>query len=504
MSEEELAAPSVPVLEVRNIVKTYGGVKALDGVSLSLTAGRVHCLAGENGCGKSTLIKIISGAERPDSGEIIINGEKYPSITPKAAIQLGVQVIYQDFSLFPNLTVAENIVLTSAVAQKRRVFSLSKSRPAAEAIVAELGLALDLDKDVERLSVADKQLTAICRALINDARIIIMDEPTTALTHSEVQRLFALVRKLQDRGVALVFVSHKLEEALQVSQDVTILRSGKHIASGPAEDFDRRSISKYMTGRDIDESRVTNEAMYDLPPVLSVDSLRLSGAFEDITFDVHPGEIVGLTGLLGSGRSEIAEALFGVLQSDSGRTVVDGKEVHIRGIQDAIKAGIGYVPEDRLTQGLFLDKSIADNMIASSLDKYRKRSRLLDSEKIARTISELFDSLRIKAPNVQAPVRSLSGGNAQRVVLAKWLANGPKVLMLNGPTVGVDVGSKEEILAILRTEAARGMGIIVISDDVPELVSVCNRVIVVRQGRIVTTFEGNDVVAEAIQKKMAA
>ena len=504
MSEEELAAPSVPVLEVRNIVKTYGGVKALDGVSLSLTAGHVHCLAGENGCGKSTLIKIISGAERPDSGEIIINGEKYPSITPKAAIQLGVQVIYQDFSLFPNLTVAENIVLTSAVAQKRRVFSLSKSRPAAEAIVAELGLALDLDKDVERLSVADKQLTAICRALINDARIIIMDEPTTALTHSEVQRLFALVRKLQDRGVALVFVSHKLEEALQVSQDVTILRSGKHIASGPAEDFDRRSISKYMTGRDIDESRVTNEAMYDLPPVLSVESLTLSGAFEDITFDVHPGEIVGLTGLLGSGRSEIAEALFGVLQSDSGRTVVDGKEVHIRGIQDAIKAGIGYVPEDRLTQGLFLDKSIADNMIASSLDKYRKRSRLLDSEKIARTISELFESLRIKAPNVQAPVRSLSGGNAQRVVLAKWLANGPKVLMLNGPTVGVDVGSKEEILAILRTEAARGMGIIVISDDVPELVSVCNRVIVVRQGRIVTTFEGNDVVAEAIQKKMAA
>ena len=504
MSEEELAAPSVPVLEVRNIVKTYGGVKALDGVSLSLTAGHVHCLAGENGCGKSTLIKIISGAERPDSGEIIINGEKYPSITPKAAIQLGVQVIYQDFSLFPNLTVAENIVLTSAVAQKRRVFSLSKSRPAAEAIVAELGLALDLDKDVERLSVADKQLTAICRALINDARIIIMDEPTTALTHSEVQRLFALVRKLQDRGVALVFVSHKLEEALQVSQDVTILRSGKHIASGPAEDFDRRSISKYMTGRDIDESRVTNEAMYDLPPVLSVESLTLSGAFEDITFDVHPGEIVGLTGLLGSGRSEIAEALFGVLQSDSGRTVVDGKEVRIRGIQDAIKAGIGYVPEDRLTQGLFLDKSIADNMIASSLDKYRKRSRLLDSEKIARTISELFESLRIKAPNVQAPVRSLSGGNAQRVVLAKWLANGPKVLMLNGPTVGVDVGSKEEILAILRTEAARGMGIIVISDDVPELVSVCNRVIVVRQGRIVTTFEGNDVVAEAIQKKMAA
>jgi simple sugar transport system ATP-binding protein len=508
MSSEEASGSSgtgdaVPILEARNIVKTYGGVTALHGVTLRLTAGHVHALAGENGCGKSTLIKIISGAERPDSGEIVINGVSHAHMTPKGAIQQGIQVIYQDFSLFPGLTVAENIVLTSAVAEKRTLYSRRQSRPAAQQIVDDLGLSLDLDQEVERLSVADKQLTAICRALINDARVIIMDEPTTALTHSEVQRLFALVSTLRARGVALVFVSHKLEEALQVAQDVTILRNGELIISGPATDFDRRSISHYMTGRDVDESRLVNPPRYDREPVLSVQDLTLPGAFENISFDLHAGEILGLTGLLGSGRSEIAEALFGVLRAESGRTIVDGKATTIHGIRDAIDAGIGYVPEDRLTQGLFLDKSIADNVIASSLERHRRRG-LLDARAIAATITEQFQRLRIKAPNVEAPVRSLSGGNAQRVVLAKWLANGPKILMLNGPTVGVDVGSKEEILTILRAQAAAGMGIIVISDDVPELVSVCNRVLVVQQGRISATYSGDDITPEAIQEGMAA
>lgn len=497
-------APAAPVLEVRNIVKRYGGVTALNTVSMKLTGGHVHCLAGENGCGKSTLIKIISGAERPDSGEIIIDGVSHSYMTPKAAIQQGIQVIYQDFSLFPNLTVAENIVLTAAVAQKKSFVSARRSRPAAQAIVDELGLDLDLDASVEQLPVADKQLTAICRALINDARVIIMDEPTTALTHSEVQRLFALVDKLRARGVALVFVSHKLEEALQISQDVTILRSGELIIAGPASDFDRRSISRYMTGRDIDESRVVNQPPAGASPLLQVKNLTLPGAFDDVTFDVLPGEIVGLTGLLGSGRTEIAEALFGVLTAESGSILLDGKAVQIRSISDAITAGIGYVPEDRLTQGLFMDKSIADNMTASSLDKYRTRIGLLDRSKIAATIADLFGQLRIKAPNVDAPVRSLSGGNAQRVVLAKWLANGPRILILNGPTVGVDVGSKEEILAILRAQASAGMGIIVISDDVPELVSVCNRVIVVQQGRVTGSFSGDTIDVDAIQEKMAA
>jgi simple sugar transport system ATP-binding protein len=497
--------PRTPaVLEVRNIVKTYGGVKALDNVSMSLTAGNVHCLAGENGCGKSTLIKIISGVEKLDSGEIYIDGILQPALTPFDSIMAGIQVIYQDFSLFPNLSVVENIVLTSHVARRAALFSARKSRPAAAAIISELGLQLDLDSLVEELSVADKQLTAICRALVNDARIIVMDEPTTALTHSEVAHLFEVVDRLRQRGVALVFVSHKLEEALEVSQDVTILRNGEHVISGPADGFDRLSITKYMTGRDLNEARdVTNPVWAD-SPLLSVQALSTPGAFSDVSFTLHRGEILGITGLLGSGRTEIAEALFGVRPAASGTITIAGKPVRIRTIGDAIAAGIGYLPEDRLTQGLFMEKSVANNLIAGSLDSYRRGNIFLDSAKILSTIQAMFARLKIKARDVNAPVRSLSGGNAQRVVLGKLLANKPSILILNGPTVGVDVGSKEEILDILRAEAGEGMGIIVISDDAPELVAVCNRVLVVRQGEIVDVLDGNAVTEVNIREKTTA
>jgi len=496
--------PVAPVLRVRDIRKTYGGVAALKGISLDLHPGEVHCLAGENGCGKSTLIKIISGAERPDSGEIVVDGVAHRSMNTAAAIKSGIQVIYQDFSLFPNLTVAENIVLTAAVADRRRLYSPRSSRPAAEAIVAELGLTLDLDADVERLSVADKQLTAICRALVNEARIIIMDEPTTALTHHEVARLFALVKTLRGRGVALMFVSHKLDEVLAVSQRVTILRSGAHVITGPASDFDRESIATHMTGREVDVSRLVSTLPDDAPPVLQVEHLGLRGAYSDVSFELRRGEILGITGLLGSGRTELAESLFGVLPSEQGVVRVEGTQVRLRTIDDAVAAGIGYVPEDRLSQGLFMDKSIADNLIAGSLRAHRTRWGTLDGRRIRGTIQGLFERLRIKAPSSAAPVRSLSGGNAQRVVLGKWLATRPKVLMLNGPTVGVDVGSKAEILALLRDEAARGMAVIIISDDAPELVSSCHRVLVIRQGRLVHTLTGDDVQVDTIVQRMAA
>ena len=504
-----MTAPSstgapVPVLQVRNIVKTYGGVTALDGVSLDLLPGEVHCLAGENGSGKSTLIKIISGAEKPDSGEIVVDGVAHHAMNSTEAIKTGIQVIYQDFSLFPNLTVAENITLTSAVADRRRLYSRRAARPAAQAIVDELGLDLNLDAEVENLSVADKQLTAICRALVHDARVIIMDEPTTALTHTEVARLFSLVEKLRERGVALMFVSHKLDEVLAVSQRVTILRSGAHVLTAPAADLDLRVIARHMIGRDVKNERAVSDLAADAAPVLEVDGLTLRGAYHDISFTLRRGEILGVTGLLGSGRTEIAESLFGVLPADRGTVRIDGRTVRLRSIDDAIAAGIGYVPEDRLAQGLFLEKSIADNMIAGSLDAHRTRWRTLDGGRVRTTIQQLFERLRIKAPNVSATVRSLSGGNAQRVVIAKWLANRPRVLMLNGPTVGVDVGSKEEILGILRAEAARGMSVIVISDDAPELVACCHRVLVIRQGRLVHTLEDGDIDVNTILDRMAA
>ena len=493
-----------PLLEVRDIVKRFGGVTALGGVNLDLLPGEVLCLAGENGCGKSTLIKIISGAEKPDSGTILVDGQPFTSMNTTEAIKSGIQVIYQDFSLFPNLTVAENVVLTSAIASRRKLYDQGAARPAAQAIIDDLGLTLDVDARVENLSVADKQLTAICRALVDDARVIIMDEPTTALTRTEVDRLFIIVERLRARGVGLIFVSHKLDEVLTISQRVAILRSGKNVVTSPASELDPRSIAEHMTGKVLDESRQVAPLDPDSPAVLEVDHMDLPGAYHDVSFTVRRGEIVGVTGLLGSGRTEIAESLFGVLPPQSGTVKVDGKPVRLRSIGDAIAAGIGYVPEDRLTQGLFLEKSIADNMIAASMDGHRARLGTLDKNAVRETIQRLFARLRVKAPNVQAPVRSLSGGNAQRVVLAKWLARRPKVLMLNGPTVGVDVGSKSEILDILRAEAADGMGILVISDDAPELVACCHRVLVVRHGRVVDVLEGDDVDVDNIRKKVAA
>lgn len=489
---------------MREIVKTFGGVKALDSVSLEVYPGEVLCLAGENGCGKSTLIKIISGAERPDSGTIVIDGVTHTVMDTTNAIKQGIQVIYQDFSLFPSLSVAENIAITSSVANRRRTFSPREAREAALAVTEDLGLDIDLDATVEELSVADKQLTAICRALNSNARLLIMDEPTTALTHSEVNRLLAVVERLRARQVGLIFVSHKLDEVLQVSQRVTILRSGKLVITARADGLTSRVIAEHMTGRELDETRNVIELVPAAEAVLEVEGLELAGAYTSVSFSLRRGEILGLTGLLGSGRTEIAESLFGALAPDAGTVKVAGKTVRLRHIRDAITAGIGYVPEDRLTQGLFLDKPIADNIIASSLDQHVYRGRLLNRQAVKTTIDGLFTRLRVKAPNVQAPVRTLSGGNAQRVVLAKWLARNPQVLILNGPTVGVDVGSKAEILNILRAEAASGKGIMLISDDAPELVASCHRVLVVRHGRITDVLEGDAVTIESIREKVAA
>jgi simple sugar transport system ATP-binding protein len=499
-----MTTPVAPVLDVRDVVKTYGGVHALKKVSLSLVPGEVHCLAGENGSGKSTLIKIISGVEKPDSGTVAIDGTVHRHLTPNDAIVSGVQVIYQDFSLFPNLSAAENIAMLSELAERRTFSSRSRILAAARRVVDDLGLRLDLEADVADLSVADRQLTAICRALVNDAKVLIMDEPTTALTHTEVERLFRIVRQLQERGVAVMFVSHKLDEVLQISQRLTVLRNGELVESGPASDYDSRTIAKAMTGREVDEERRVSALDREAPVLLQVEKLSRAGEFREVSFSLRAGEILGITGLLGSGRSEIAEALFGIHPADSGTITVSGERRTIRSIRDAVRAGIGYVPEDRLTEGLFLDVSIADNMIASSLNSYRTGSGLLDQGRIRRSIADLFGRLRIQAPNVGAVVRSLSGGNAQRVVLAKWLNRKPAILVLNGPTVGVDIGSKEEIITILREQAAEGMGVIVISDDIPELVTSCHRVLVVHDGRIIADLTGDEIDAHEIEQRMAA
>ncbi len=470
------------LVRLEGVTKTYAGITALEDVGFSIGAGEAVCLAGENGSGKSTLIKILAGVEQPDRAEISFAGVRQGPLTPRIAADAGVMVIFQDFSLFPNLTVAENIAFSAELAAHRRLYRAKDGRRVAAATLARVGIALDLGARVETLPVAQKQLVAICRALASDARLIIMDEPTTALTDREVQGLLGIIRRLKADGVAVLFVSHKLAEVLEVCEKVVVLRNGAKVVEGPAAEFDAGTLTRAMTGRDVAEAAPA-PLDPDAPVVLAVEGLAKAGAFADVSFAVRAGEVVGISGLLGSGRPTLAKALFGLVGVDGGRLAVAGVPVATGDPLAAVRAGIGYVPEDRLTEGLFLTQSIARNVGVGRLDAHGGAG-FLDLAGLWGEARDWLERLRVRAPSVEAPVRALSGGNQQRVVLARWLARAPRVLVLNGPSVGVDVGSKAEIHAIIRDLAARGLGVVVISDDLPELISTCHRILVMKDGAI--------------------
>lgn len=472
-----------PFLTVSHVYKSFKGVEALKDITLDIHPGEIHCLAGENGSGKSTLIKIISGVYEPDQGEIIINGKHWSKMSPLEAIAAGVQVIYQDFAVFPNLSVMENLALTTEVAAGRKLVSWKRFRQIATEAAGKIGFDVDLDARVSDLSVADKQLVAICRALMSDAKLIIMDEPTTALTKNEVAKLFQIILDLQRRGIAILFVSHKLEEVFEISERFTIIRSGIKVITCPSEELDRKSFAKHMTGREFADERF-EVGQLGSSPVLEVDKLTLEGVFSDVSFYLRSGEILGITGLLGSGRTELALSLFGALRPDSGVVRVKGKECTFKNIRDAISAGIAYVPEDRLTEGLFLERSIGDNIVISELHSFSGRLGVLDQKEIEAEEKRWVEELGVATPDPENAVNTLSGGNQQKVVLAKWLATHPDVLILNGPTVGVDIGSKYTINKILQNLAKEGMAVIVISDDIAEVLTNCNRVLIMRQGRL--------------------
>lgn len=492
------------LLAVQQVSKHFAGVRALDQVDLTVNRGEIHCLVGENGSGKSTVIKTIAGVHSPDAGAIIIGGKAYTHWRPIDAIREGIQVIYQDFSLFPNLTVAENIALNSQLAQNRRLVNWREVRRTAQAALEQIGHNIDLDARVEGLSVADKQLVAICRALVQNAKLIIMDEATTALTEQEVQSLFKIIKHLQAQGIAILFVSHKLNEVFGISEQITIIRNGKNVAHGDAASFDRTTLVQHMTGRELDDQPF----VYQHPPaggpsLLKVENLARRGTFAGISFELQPGEILGITGLLGSGRTELALALFGMRPADSGQVYLDGKPLHLRSVQDAVDNGIAYVPEDRLTEGLFLSQPIAKNMAVGTIRRLLTGWGLTDRTRMDTQVAEWVKHLRIATPSAQLPVNSLSGGNQQRVVLARWLATNPRVLILNGPTVGVDVGSKSDIHHILRDLAQRGVGVIIISDDLPEVLQNCNRILVMRKGRLIDEFGADQVTENELAHKLS-
>lgn len=491
-------------LEVKNISKSFAGVHALEDVSFEVRKGEIHCLIGENGSGKSTIIKVIAGVYEPDEGEIIISGRSYKRLHPIDTIREGIQIIYQDFSLFPNFTVAENIALNKQLSENRKFFHRKEAQKVAQAALDSINIKMDLDSLVGPMSVADKQLIAISRALLQNAKLIIMDEPTTALTGREVKSLFNVINDLKSRGISTMFVSHKLNEVLEIADRTMVFRNGKKIIDADAKEFDQAKMVFYMTGRKIEaDCYDCGDQATTGVPLLSLKDLSSTGRFKDVSFDLYKQEIIGVTGLLGSGRTELALALFGINPSDKGSIFVEGKEVKIKSPQDALKHGIGYVPEDRLSEGLFLEHSIGNNIIVSIVNKLLSKIGLINKSNKQKEIDTWVKELSIKTDSAENPVKSLSGGNQQRVVLAKWLASNPRLLILNGPTVGVDIGSKSELHEIIKKLASEGLGVLVMSDDIPELLHICNRILLMREGRIVEAFRASQVTENELAEKLA-
>ncbi|MFW6137818.1 MAG: sugar ABC transporter ATP-binding protein [Spirochaetota bacterium] len=484
------------LLEVKGISKSYAGVQALYRVGMAIGKSEIHCLVGENGSGKSTLIKIIAGVERQDEGEIILNGSRYQHLHAIDSIREGIQVIYQDLALFSNLTVAENISLNQMVEQNNKIVNWSDVKEVAEKAMSEIEEKLELNERVENISMANKQIVAICRALTQNARLIIMDEPTSALTKEEIDHLFSVITRLKNKGISTLFVSHKLSEVFQIAENVTILRDGKKVGDYRTGELDHDKLVYLMTGKKVEEVGFSYQDSSQKKVLLEVRALTKQGQFRDISFKLKEGEVLGITGLLGSGRTEMVLSIFGLNQLDSGEIYIEGKKVHINSPQDAVNMGISYLPEDRLSQGLFLEQSIGDNIVVTTMKKILNKIGLINIEKKQKAVRKGIKDLDIRTPSPQVPARSLSGGNQQRVVLAKWLATKPKIFILDGPTIGIDIASKSTIHSIIRELARSGMGIIIISDEMNEVLQNCNRILVMREGVIIEEIDDTDSVSE--------
>ena len=500
---------AAPALEMRGISKTFPGVVALDRVDLTLEAGDVHMLLGENGAGKSTLMKILSGAYRKDAGEIVVDGRPVEIGSPRDALALGIRVIYQELNLVPQLSVAENIFLGAAPALMPGVIDWRTLYARTAALLRDLGLedsAPDPRTIVARLGLAQRQMVEIAKALAptsatasvdtsGDARILVMDEPTSSLTSREVTQLFALIERLAARGVAIVYITHRLDEVFRIGRRITVLRDGRHITTRAIGDVSVPELVRLMANRDLTEhfpkTRVERGA-----ELLRAERVTVAGKLSDISFSLHAGEVVGLAGLLGAGRTELARVIAGAARCESGSIVVDGGAVRFRGVGDAIARGIGLLPEDRKAQGLVSGLTVARN-IALPHGRRLARFGVLPRRSEAAMARPIAEELRVKATPTQ-PVRLLSGGNQQKVVLGKWLAGDVRVFIFDEPTRGVDVGAKVEIYNLMNRLTARGAGILMISSELPELLGMSDRILVMHRGRIHAEIDRADATEERV------
>ncbi|MDD2971521.1 MAG: sugar ABC transporter ATP-binding protein [Lachnospiraceae bacterium] len=487
-----------PILCARNISKSFIGVRALNNIDITINAGEIHCLAGENGCGKSTLVKCISGVYTPDHGEVEISGEKYKNLTPIEAMNKGIQVIYQDLSLFQHMTVAENIAISKLKFEGNKTINWKKIKSIAKEQLNKIGVKMNLDETVGEISMANRQMVAICRALAQDAKILFMDEPTTALTKTEVDHLMKIMLELKKKGLAIVFISHKLDEVFTVADTITIFRNGDKIGDFNSKDLDEKSLSYHMTGREIEYPRY-HRTCKDNSPILEIDHLTRKGQYEDISMTIRPGDIIGLTGLLGSGRTELAMSLFGLNPTQSGSIRINGKETSIASPMAAKKQGIALLPEDRFNQGLFIERKIKENISSALIDTICKKGLIRKAEED--TIAQKYvNELKVRTPSIETVVGTLSGGNQQKVVIGKWTATAPKVFIMDTPTVGIDIGSKSEIYEQIHKFADGGMAIIFISDEIQEIMANCNRVIVLANGKCIREFDENELGQDGADK----
>jgi ribose transport system ATP-binding protein len=484
--------PAAPLLTMTDVVKTFPGVRALDGVDLDVRRGEVHCLLGQNGAGKSTLIKVLSGAHEPDSGQITWDGRPARLNGPAAAMDLGIATIYQELDLVDGLTVAENLFLGHELSFGG-MLQVSEATRRTRQILQRLGHGeIRATAEVGGLSPAGKQIVSMARALSREARLIIMDEPSAVLDQEEVGNLFRVIGDLSRQGVAVIYISHRLEEIRQIGDRVTVLKDGRTAATGlPAKETPTTELIRLMTGRSIEyvfpspatagESAAARDAA---PVLLEVEGLELRGSFSEISFEVRAGEILGLAGLVGAGRSEILETVYGARKATGGVVRVDGRRLRPGSVSSAVAAGVGLAPEERKSQGLLLDQSVYRNVTISSLDSFAAGG-FLNSAAERRATEKITAALDVRPTGVQRAVRTLSGGNQQKVVLARWLMRECRVLLLDEPTRGVDVGARTEIYTLIRSLAQRGVAIVVVSSEVPEVLGLADQVLVVREGRVV-------------------
>jgi len=488
--------PAPPLVELRGISRSFGGIQALSEVDLELRAGEIHALVGENGAGKSTLVKILTGVHEPDAGEILVAGTEQRIRGAHAAQSLGIAAMYQEPSVFLDLSVAENIFAGRRPRGLLGSVDWSQMNREAADVLEELGVDFGPDTPVRGLGVADRQLLEIAKALSTDARVLIMDEPTAALSPREVDNLFRVARSLRERGVAVVFISHRLEEVSAISDVVTVLRDGKHVATRPAGDLSHTEIVRLMVGRSLEALFPKEEAEIG-EVALELRGFTRQGVFDDVSFAVRRGEILGLAGLVGAGRSEVARSLFGIDPYDDGEVILTGTPFRPRSPRRALRRGLAYLPEDRLGQGLFPTMSIATNTSLAVLPQLT-RGGLLRPWLERRLARSFIDQLRIKAFSSSQEVRTLSGGNQQKVVLSKWLAAEPRVLILDEPTRGVDVGAKADVHRTISHLATQGLAIVLISSELPEVLGMSDRVVVLHEGRVAAVLGRAEATSERI------